>query len=538
MDKPFSYESFPEASAAARTALKSGDYEGAAEIFRQLPVAYPEKKQAVVIAAEGLRKCGLWTEGVGLLETAVRGSPKSAVYLSSLAEMYRVIGEHARAATYMQRYLDHDSRDPEAWLHLARLHDQAGNYEAAETAYANALERDPTSVLAAMGRGDALVQLGKPEDAAACYRRAVATEPKNATALFALGSLLMTLGKMAEGHERLQQSLEIDPQNARAHVNLGLTYFHTGNMTDAAAAARNALIVDETLQIAHVLLGTSLAEQGDLDGAITALSRSVANNAHSTEALFALAAVQTVSDNKAAAELALQRILSVEPDNREARHLLAALHGEAISSPYEGFAREAFDRVAMQFDNEQLRLRAYRGPAEIVALIEDVDPERRAFAGVADIGCGTGLAMSTLRDAFAVERAIGVDISPVMIGLARAKGLYDDLILDDAAKGLASLDGTFELVVAADLFPYLGNLAAFMTAARGRLSPGGLLAYSIESLDGEGMALAATGRFLHAPSYVEEAARAAGLRPVASRALNLRRSFGRNISGQVGLLQA
>lgn len=538
MAKTLPYDSFLGASGAAKAALQSGELDAAAEIYRLLPGVYPGDKQVVLVAAEGLRKCGFWTEAVAMLEAALLKWPYSASYLSALAELYRLLGDHARAAAYLQRYLDHDPRDPAVWLNLARLHTQAGNYVVAEKAFSNALERDPSDALAAIGRGDALVQLGNPEGAVDYYRRAVMTEPQNATALFALGSLLMTLGFLTEGHAYLQRSLEIEPHNARAHVNLGLTYFRTGNTIDAAAAARNALIVDGDLQIAHVLLGSALAEQGDLDEATAALTKAVAIDNNSNEALFLLAAVQTARENRGAAELALQRVISAETESIEARHLLAALHGEAIYTPLQGFAREAFDRIAPQFDNHQLHLHKYRVPAEIVALIEGCEPERGAVASVADLGCGTGLAVSALRDAFAVERAIGIDISPAMIELARGKGLYDTLVLADAVSGLASLNGPFELLTAADLFPYLGNLSAFMTAARTQLAPGGLLAYSIEVLNGEGVALAATGRFRHAPAYVEAVARSVGLRAVASRTVTLRRSLGHDVPGLVGLLQA
>jgi predicted TPR repeat methyltransferase len=77
-----------------------------------------------------------------------------------------------------------------------------------------------------------------------------------------------------------------------------------------------------------------------------------------------------------------------------------------------------------------------------------------------------------------------------------------------------------------------------MAAARARLSPGGLLAYSIEVSDGGGSVLARTARFVHAPGHVESLANAAGLRPVASRAVTLRRIFGQDVPGLVGLLQA
>src|SRR5690606_29874979 len=99
---------------------------------------------------------------------------------------------------------------------------------------------------------------------------------------------------------------------------------------------------------------------------------------------FTLAALQTHLENKSKAELALQRILSVEPGSREARHVLAAVHGEALLTPDDDYSREAFDRIAPQFDNQQLRVRKYRAPVDVARLIEEHEPERRSIESVLD----------------------------------------------------------------------------------------------------------------------------------------------------------
>lgn len=538
MENTLPYDSFPEAVAAARTKRKSGDLEGAADIYRRVPSAFPDKKNAVTTAADGLKDCGFWTEAVGMLEAALEKWPQSALYLSSLAEMYRLIGDHDRAASYIQRYLDHDSRNPEAWIKLARLHDMAGNHIPAEAAYRSALDRDPTNTQAIIGRGDSLFQLGRVEDAIASYRRAVATSPQDAGALFALGSALMTQGAEGEGHGYLRQSLEINSQNARAHVNLGLTYFNTGNVKEAETAARNALIIDDQLQIAHVLLGLALTEGGDVENAAVALSKAVASGVHNTEALFAHASLQISAGNKFAAELALHRILTEAPQDAEARHLLDALHGAAISEPHPDYSRVAFDRIAPRFDNQEMRLRNYRVPAEITDLIEAYEPDRRTVTRLLDAGCGTGLVAAALHEAFAIEHSVGIDVSPKMTKIAHTRGLYSQIIVGDVLRDLEALDGTFDIITAGDLFPYLGGLQAFIAAARLKLTTGGLLAYSIELSDAAPLVLAQSGRFVHTLAYVEDCARAASLRPVASREIILRRAFGRDVPGIVGLLQA
>lgn len=531
-----SFGNVKDAFQAAQTAQENGDLAAAAAIYRRIPEAFPHKKAAIGHAADGLMACGHWTEAVGLLETALARMPVSALILSRLAEIYRGIGDYGRAAQYLQRYLEHDPRPTEHWLSLAQLHAAAHNHAEAEAAFARVLAAEPANVTAALGHGDALHQRGRRDDAVAAYRRAHAAQPHNDAALFKLGSALMARGDTAEAGHYLRLAVTADPANARALVNLGLTHLAAGDLTEAAAAARQALAIDGTLQIAHLLLGTALAEQGDLDASADAL-RDAVSVAENVEALLLQSAVAAAREDGLLAERALQRVLAAAPESREARHLLAALHGEPLGAVAPGVCREAFDRIAPQYDNRHLHVRAYRAPADAVRLIEDAQPERRAVASVLDLGCGTGLALAALRDAFAVRSATGVDLSPGMIERAGAKTIYDRLIAGDAVETARRLPERFEVASAVDLFPYLGDLAPFFTMIGDRLAPGGLLAYSIETAGDRPFALARSGRFVHAPAYVEDLARGAGLAPCGAARVVLARDLGRPRHGVVGLLQ-
>jgi predicted TPR repeat methyltransferase len=116
------------------------------------------------------------------------------------------------------------------------------------------------------------------------------------------------------------------------------------------------------------------------------------------------------------------------------------------------------------------------------------------------------------------ERLTGVDLSPAMIARARASGHYDGLEVAEATDFLMRMTpGAFDLIVAADTLPYFGDLEPILTACRHALADAGLLAFSIETFDGEGYRLQRTMRFAHARAYIEDTAAAAGLRPVLVR---------------------
>jgi predicted TPR repeat methyltransferase len=131
---------------------------------------------------------------------------------------------------------------------------------------------------------------------------------------------------------------------------------------------------------------------------------------------------------------------------------------------------------------------------------------------VLDLGCGTGLCGATFRQH--ADWLAGVDISPAMIAQATVKGLYDRLVTGELAAFLAdeaASGGKYHLVLAADVFVYLNDLAPAMAAIAHVLAPAGIVAFTVERHAGHGVKLLPTLRYAHAETYVRETLGAAGL---------------------------
>ena len=99
---------------------------------------------------------------------------------------------------------------------------------AAEDAYRQALEIDPTMVDARLNLGRLLHEAGRTVEAEGHYRSALETRPDDPTALFNLGVALQDLGRPAEAAEIYEKVLEIDPALADAHYNLAVVYEELG----------------------------------------------------------------------------------------------------------------------------------------------------------------------------------------------------------------------------------------------------------------------------------------------------------------------
>jgi predicted TPR repeat methyltransferase len=202
-----------------------------------------------------------------------------------------------------------------------------------------------------------------------------------------------------------------------------------------------------------------------------------------------------------------------------------------------GYTSALFDAYASGFD---ARLRGdllYRAPE---LLLTGLTRALGAGGGpraldICDVGCGTGLLGPLLRPL--ARRLDGVDRSPRMLERARALRLYDDLAEGDLTAILASRPGAYDVVTAADVLVYIGDLAPALAAAATALRPGGLAAFTVEQSAGAGYRLTTTGRYEHAPAFVREAAAASGLGEVSADEVILRVEQGRPVAGRVWVLR-
>jgi predicted TPR repeat methyltransferase len=125
-----------------------------------------------------------------------------------------------------------------------------------------------------------------------------------------------------------------------------------------------------------------------------------------------------------------------------------------------------------------------------------------------------------------------------MLGVADEKGAYDDLYVGDAEGFLEVSDETWDLIVATDVLPYLGGVEALAARAAQRLAPGGVFAFSTETLPepafgGRGWTVGPGQRFAHHPAYLRTTLAAAGFAPVEMEEIVVRYDEGRPVAGHL-----
>ena len=117
--------------------------------------------------------------------------------------------------------------------------------------------------------------------------------------------------------------------------------------------------------------------------------------------------------------------LQEEPDNPEARHLLAACSGKAVPGRApDAYVKSLFDRFAENFE-ESLSGLEYKAPQLVVEALSKVCSRPAGDLSILDAGCGTGLCGPLLKPY--ARRLDGVDLSSGMLKRAAGSGSYDRL---------------------------------------------------------------------------------------------------------------
>ncbi len=418
------------------------------------------------------------------------------LYLRAAAAMQ--CGEADDAETALNACLKTAPRHPGATFHLAALHLARGDRSAAMRGFAQATHLAPNWAEAHYNLAILQAESGDAAAAEASYGSALKAKPGLIQAAINLANLLDSRGDRAEAIALLWQALTHAPEFAQGWSTLGYLYLGARQLEAAETSLARAVSIDPTMADAWEYLAETRRQRGDREGA----------------------------------REAYQALIRINPDAEVAGFHLATLLGQTPSRPPDSFVRGLFDGMANEFEHKLVDVLGYRLPFELTRYLDDV-LQTPTPLDVLDLGCGTGLCGQAIKPW--AHRLHGVDVSPRMMELARARDVYDMLHEMELVEFLARCqDSEWDIVLAADVLVYLGALEALFGQARRVLRPGGRLMLSIEELDTQDdYALRPTGRYAHAAGYLERLAAEHGFTVERNEPIPLRRESGTMLPGRL-----
>ena len=418
--------------------------------------------------------------------------------------------------------------------------------------------------------GVARFEASQAVDAERCFEASLALLPERASTLANLGAVRVQLGKPEQALEVLERSIELDPGQPDAWCQRGIAAAALGRIADALASFERALALDEACQPALYHLGCLLNESRQHARALALFERLLAADAASGRAWFRHGQTLQALDRHAQALASYDRALALDAAQpqawinrggilREAGRaaeaaaayrqalahggdaeligfFLASVEGrEAPKAPPLAHLQGLFDDYAEHFDSHLVNVLHYRGHEVLVDELLQAAGERR-FAHALDLGCGTGLCGARLKAL--AQRIDGVDLSANMLARARALGIYDRLTQAEVAQHLAATDRRHDLIAAADVFTYIGDLDAVFNGVARVLETGGLFGFSVEAADDDrdDFVLRGSLRYAHSQRYVESLALRHGLSVLRLVRQPLREDQRRPIDALYGVL--
>lgn len=519
-----------------------------AKCHELLAIAYAQLKQ--------------YPDALTHFQIGLKLTPNSLSLQSNIATCYKKIGNHHKACQIYLDILKHHPAQCVTHNNLASLYIEQKNYSGAITHLLKALCLRPDYADAYYNLGICSQSLGNDNEALFFKKADEYGHPK---ASYSLGLYYETISPKNAKHY-YQKHLEINPDDAYTHHGLARVLLKLNDDQEALGHFIQAQKQDPTIPHLMENIACYYHVKGQFNNAIEYWSKAPRTEENSldiqyniavsyhyanrhTEALEYFMSILEVDPNHRnahmnVAAIALQnnqkknaithyeQALKQDPTNKEIQYILGALKqsGETVSEAPKDYVANLFDQYAGHYNQHLTNMLKYQLPEKIeMCLHEHFKPKSELT--VLDLGCGTGLFGNILRP-FA-KTLTGVDLSQNMLNKAGETHLYDSLLQMDAIEHLEQ-SSNYNLIIAAELFPYIGDPQPLLKAIYNALSTDGICIFSIESKDIEQLyTLSENARFIHNPTILLDLMTKIGFSAIETESTTLRLHQSKPVLGKL-----
>ena len=195
----------------------------------------------------------------------------SAFDLKIVALDYVLLGSYSDASKWLERSVEWDPQDSEAWYYLGRAKYTENRFDEAIQAFNKCLALDPHNVKAESNLGLSYAGQNHVAEAQAAFHQAIDWQAdlphKNPEPYIDLGDLLVQQGQAQEAVSFLLQAIQVDNRESRAHEKLGSAYLALDKLHLAQIEFEAAIALEPEIARLHYLLGTAYRKQGLRDKA-------------------------------------------------------------------------------------------------------------------------------------------------------------------------------------------------------------------------------------------------------------------------------
>ena len=404
---------------------------------------------------------------------------------------------------------------------LSTLYFDLGNMDKAKEYALSAQNINPSADDISLILGLIAQKENNISDAKMYFTSAKEQNPRNISALLNLANIETNENNFDSAEKHYKKALDLAPDNLDAHINYANMLYKQGRLSEALEQYRAAVIIDPKSPETSNNIGVILKDLKEYEDALGLFFNAYTLDPEKEE--FSINICETLillyRQNKETALKIAENWQKHSPDNAFAQQVCAAFKGEKLENN-KIYSEKLFDNFA---DNYELVIEkiAYGLPRRLAELARNVE------GTIVDLGCGSGLAGQAVKNS--KNQIIGIDISQNMLNKAAEKGIYSQLIksdiLDYCQTQLPSVQTS--LVMAADVFGYIGNLSPIIESLKGRS-----ICFSIEILNEDSdYKLNDALRYRHSPAYIDTLLQNNGFNQVKHFDIILRKENNEDVKG-------
>lgn len=545
---------------------QAGDFAAAEKIYREILADNPDQADIWHLMGILFAQQQKFKESQEFIEKAVKLDPKNPAYENSLGNVFKNLGNLDQASNHYQQALILAPTYAVAYNNLAIIFSQQKKDQEAEKCYRQALQLQPSYTDAHYNLANLLTKQQKYAEAIKHYQQAITLEPEHIEAHAHLGQILqqqeqleeavnhyqkvlqydenhimtqhnlatvlVKQGRMDEATEHFLKTLQLDPQHAEALHNLGTIYLLINKPNEALKYFLRLAELKPDAEV-YYNIGTLYMQLDRHDDAIQYLQEALKLLPNNLDTYLNLAAAYLKKEDIPNATKYYQAAFKLKPEDKEIKYILNALEQNEIpeAAPNE-YLQHLFDQYAPYFE-KHLQFLDYRVPDLLYNAIATLKLKNQELA-ILDLGCGTGLAGEKFRPL--AKKLIGIDISSKMIEVAANKHLYDELKVTDIKQALTDFT-ELDLILAADVFTYIGDLEEIFSKAYHALNEKGYFAFTTEKTRHYPYTLQKSARYAHANKYIKKLAKNNHFKILKQDEVILRKQKNHPVEGYLYLLQ-
>ena len=365
-----------------RVLFAKNQIDAAIDKYREAIRLNSKNSSAYCNLGEALIRKGDYSTAIKQLQTSLYLFPNSAPVHDLLGRAYELQGNEAAAISEYKKSFLIKPEYLSPYLRLADVYRNRGDDEIAISELRNALSVNPNFYEAKSKIADTSLNVGKTEQAIKYYKDLLNVPNYKVAALQGLSKAYFVRSKELNAdasiaselgyvdiEDSIKQAIQYDPNNLELYLALLRVARVSHNDNNSAMYMKNIIENTQNSKINHIVKGEAYITCNDYSNAEREFLNAL-NKTNNKEDLLRLAQIYTMDRAYISAKNAVDKVLSMEPNNLKAGRILERIRRNEEQSLSrlkiaEAFYREGQKKAAIEAYRDALALNVYLPEAHL-----------------------------------------------------------------------------------------------------------------------------------------------------------------------------